>query len=117
MKKHMCASEPRQERDLLLFRVTCPFVKASMCRQTSLWIDIRDHHMEKEEGECQVTDAWQNDKLAQRLGQEARVSGSVDTHPVYSVEESPFTIQKRIYTQNTFRKRHIGSSTQYGLNV
>lgn len=38
-----------------------------MCRQTSLWIDIRDHHMEKEETECQVTDVWQEDKLAQRL--------------------------------------------------
>jgi len=43
------------------------FVKAWMHRQTSLWIDIRDHHMEKEEGQCQVTDGWQDDKLAQRL--------------------------------------------------
>lgn len=38
-----------------------------MCRQTSLWIDIRGHHMEKEEWHCQVTDAWQEDKLAQRI--------------------------------------------------
>lgn len=38
-----------------------------MCRQTSLCIDIREHHMEKEEWHCQVTDAWQEDKLARRL--------------------------------------------------
>lgn len=63
--KRLCTSMLKQEGGLLFFS-TChfTFVKAEMCRQTSLWIDIRDHHMEKEEGECQVTDGWQGVKLA-----------------------------------------------------
>ena len=44
-----------------------PFVKSWICRQTSSSIDIRDHHMEKEGGGSQVTDGWQEDKLAQTL--------------------------------------------------
>lgn len=39
---------------------------AEVCQQTFLWTDIRDHHMEKEETVCQVTDVWQEDNLAQR---------------------------------------------------
>lgn len=67
------------------------FVKAEMCRQTSLWIDIRDHHMEKEEGECQVTDGWQDDKLAPSFAGSRSVWFSACTPGVLRNKGNAFT--------------------------
>lgn len=49
----------------LFLHVFCPVYK--MCRQTSLWTDIRDRHMEKEETERQDADVWRESELARRL--------------------------------------------------
>lgn len=46
----------------LFLHVFCPVYK--MCRQTSLWTDIRDRHMEKEETERQDADVWRESELA-----------------------------------------------------
>lgn len=61
-KKQINGSKPRQESHVLILHVLYPIYKS-----LDLSTDIRDHRMEKEETECQVTNDWHEDKLALSL--------------------------------------------------
>lgn len=70
------------------------FVKAEMRRQTSLWIDIRDRHMEKGRGgNAKLPMAGKTTSWLREL--EEAVPGSVDVNSVLQSEENPFKIKEK----------------------